>query len=140
MQIETTKFGTIEYDQEQVMTIDILGFSDYTSWIFIDEERATPFRMLQSLNNPELAFVTVDPLNVRPDYCFMTTPDELKEIGATKTDNLLVMSIVQMDKNIQDVTLNLQGPIVINGENGKGMQVILKDSEYTTRERLLTGD
>ena len=114
-----------------------LGFPDCTRFTFVDEERAAPFRMLQSLDNPALAFVVVDPLIARPDYQFDVTVDDLKLIKADSTDNLLVFAIVTMNRNIHEVTINLQGPLVINPKQKLGHQFVLIETEYTTREQLL---
>jgi flagellar assembly factor FliW len=141
MKFDTTRFGQIEVKPEDMLIFPDgpLGFPDCTRFTFIDEERAAPFRMLQSLDNPALAFVVVDPLIARPDYHFDVTMDDLKLIKAESTENLLVYSIVTMNRNIHEVTVNLQGPLVINPQQKLGHQFVLIETEYTTREKLLTG-
>lgn len=139
MKFDTTRFGQIDVKPEDILIFPDgpLGFPDCTRFTFIDEERAAPFRMLQSLDNPALAFVVVDPLMARPDFQFDVTMDDLKLIKADNTDNLLVYAIVTMNRNIHDVTINLQGPLVINPSQKLGHQFVLIDTEYTTREKLL---
>lgn len=139
MKFDTTRFGQIEVKPEDIMIFPDgpLGFPDSTRFTFVDEERAAPFRMLQSLDNPALAFVVVDPLIARPDYHFDVTMDDLKMIKAETTENLLVYAIVTMNRNIHDVTVNLQGPLVINPKQKLGHQFVLIETEYTTREKLL---
>lgn len=139
MKFDTTRFGQIDVKPEDILIFPDgpLGFPDCTRFTFIDEERAAPFRMLQSLDNPALAFVVVDPLMARPDFQFDVTLDDLKLIKAENTDNLLVYAIVTMNRNIHEVTINLQGPLVINPSQKLGHQFVLIDTEYTTREKLL---
>lgn len=139
MKFDTTRFGQIDVKPEDILIFPDgpLGFPDCTRFTFIDEERAAPFRMLQSLDNPALAFVVVDPLMARPDFQFDVTLDDLKLIKADNTDNLLVYAIVTMNRNIHEVTINLQGPLVINPGHKLGHQFVLIDTEYTTREKLL---
>ena len=64
MKFDTTRFGQIDVKPEDMVIFPDgpLGFPDCTRFTFIDEERAMPFRMLQSLDNSALAFVVVDPL------------------------------------------------------------------------------
>ena len=140
MKFDTTRFGQIEVKPEDIMIFPDgpLGFPDCTRFTFVDEERAAPFRMLQSLDNSSLAFVVIDPLIARPDYHFDVTVDDLKLIKADSTENLLVYSIVTMNRNIHDVTVNLQGPLVINPKQKLGHQFVLIETDYTTREKLLT--
>jgi len=139
MKFDTTRFGQIDVRSEDILIFPDgpLGFPDCTRFTFIDEERAAPFRMLQSLDNPALAFVVVDPLMARPDFQFDVTLDDLKLIKADSTDHLLVYVIVTMNRNIHEVTINLQGPLVINPAQKLGHQFVLIDTEYTTREKLL---
>jgi flagellar assembly factor FliW len=139
MKFDTTRFSQIDVKPEDILIFPDgpLGFPDCTRFTFIDEERAAPFRMLQSLDNPALAFVVVDPLMARPDFQFDVTVDDLKLIKADNTDKLLVYAIVTMNRNIHEVTINLQGPLVINPSQKLGHQFVLIDTDYTTREKLL---
>ncbi|MDT8445488.1 MAG: flagellar assembly protein FliW [bacterium] len=140
MKFETTRFGMIEVEHEDIVIFPEgpLGFPDCTRFTLVEEERSQPFMMLQSLDNPALAFVVVDPLVVRPDYHFNVTMNDLKLIKAEDTDNLVVYCIVTMAKEVADVTVNLQGPLVINSDAHIGHQYVLIDSDYTTREALIT--
>jgi flagellar assembly factor FliW len=139
MRFDTTRFGQINVKSEDIVIFPDgpLGFPDCTRFTFIDEDRAVPFRMLQSLDNPALAFVVVDPLIARGDYHFDVTRDDLKLIKAESTENLLVYCIVTMSRNIHEVTVNLQGPLVINPAHRLGHQFVLVDTDYTTREKLI---
>ena len=139
MKFDTTRFGQIDVKPEDIMIFPDgpLGFPDCTRFTIIDEERAAPFRMLQSLDNSALAFVVVDPLIAKPDYQFDVTVEDLKLIKADSTDNLLVFAIVTMNRNIHEVTINLQGPLVINPKQKLGHQFVLIETDYTTREKLL---
>ena len=139
MRFDTTRFGQIDVKSEDIIIFPDgpLGFPDCTRFTFIDEDRAVPFRMLQSLDNSALAFVIVDPLIARQDYHFDVTVDDLKLIKTDSTEDLLVYCIVTMSRNIHEVTVNLQGPLVINPEQRLGHQFVLVDADYTTREKLI---
>lgn len=139
MKFDTTRFGQIDVKSDDILIFPEgpLGFPDCTRFTLVDEEKAQPFRMLQSLDNPSLAFVVVDPLVVRQDYNFNVTPDDLKQVKAAKIDDLMVYAIVTMATDLADVTVNLQGPLVINSKFRVGHQFVLIDSEYTTREPLI---
>ncbi len=139
MKFDTTRFGQIDVQSEDIIIFPDgpLGFPDCTRFTFIDEDRAVPFRMLQSLDNPALAFVVIDPLVARSDFHFDVTVDDLKMIKTDSTDNLLVYCIVTMSRDIQEVTVNLQGPLVVNPTQKLGHQFVLVETEYTTREKLL---
>ena len=139
MKFETTRFGQIEVEPEKIIIFPDgpLGFPDCTRFTIIDEEQSRPFRMLQSLENPYLAFVIVDPLLVRSSYHFNVTRDDLKFVKADKTEGLQVYVIVTVAPKVEDITINLQGPLVINPETKLGHQYVLVNAGYTTREKLL---
>lgn len=139
MKFETTRFGQVEVKNEEIIVFPDgpLGFPDCTRFTLIDEERAQPFRMLQSLDNPSLAFVVINPQVVRQNYKFQVTKEDLKYVKATSVDSLEVYAIVTMARDVKDITVNLQGPLVINYEHRLGHQFVLVDSDYTTREPLV---
>ncbi|MCH7479723.1 MAG: flagellar assembly protein FliW, partial [SAR324 cluster bacterium] len=43
-----------------------------------------------------------------------------------------------MAADILDVTVNLQGPIVVNKKNRLGVQLVLSDPKFNTRHSLFT--
>lgn len=139
MKFNTTRFGQIEVKHEDIIIFPDgpLGFPDCTRFVFIDEERAMPFRMLQSLDNGALAFIVVDPLIARPDYQFDITVHDLKILKTETIDNLVAYVIVTLNRNIHEVTVNLQGPIVINSKQKLGHQFVLIDTGYSVREKFL---
>ncbi len=139
MKFDTTRFGQIHVKQEDIIIFPEgpLGFPECTRFALIDEEKAVPFRMLQSLDNSALAFVVVDPLMIRPEYHFDITKDDLKLLNADDVEGLQVYAIITMSKEIQDVTVNLQGPLIINTKKNIGHQFVLMDSEYSTKEMLM---
>ena len=139
MKYDTTRFGMIEAKDEDIIIFPNgpLGFPDCTRFIFIDEDKAAPFRMLQSLDNLALAFVVLDPLLIRPNYEFKVSLEDLKILKVDSTVGLNCYCIVTMASNIANVSVNLQGPLVINTKMKLAHQFVLMDSDYTTREKLL---
>jgi len=139
MKFETTRFGSIEINSDEVfiMPEGPLGFPDCTRFVFIEEDGTHPFRMMQSLDKPSLAFVVVDPLMVKNDYTFSVTKNDLKQIKADDVEALHVLAIVTMAQEFKNITVNLQGPIVINTQARLMNQFVLVNSPYTTKEKLL---
>ncbi len=82
-----------------------------------------------------MSFVVVNPLLARPDYSFDVTLDDLKNVSSKSTDSMDVYVIGRLDHEIGVVTLNLQGPIVINSKEKIGHQFVLADTNYTTKEK-----
>ena len=140
MKVETTRFGTIEVQEDAVMTLvdGLLGFSECTRFTMFSDEIGEPFKWMQSLENPSLAFVVVDPALILPKYQFSLQRDKVAALEVEQADDLQVYVIVTMAANILDITVNLQGPVVINKRNRVGTQIVLNDPSFSTRHPLFT--
>ncbi len=140
MKVKTTRFGTIDVKEGQVITLaeGMLGFSECSRYILMDDEIGEPFMWMQSLDIPSLAFVVIDPAIILPSYHFSVKKDQIKNLDTDNVDDLQVYVIVTMAANSLDVTVNLQGPLVINKSKRIGLQVVLNDPNFSTRHPLFT--
>ncbi len=140
MKVKTTRFGTIDVKEEQVITLaeGMLGFSECSRYTLMDDEIGDPFMWMQSLDIPSLAFVVIDPAIILPSYHFSVKKDQIKNLETDNVDDLQVYVIVTMAANILDVTVNLQGPLVVNKNKRVGLQVVLNDPNFSTRHPLFT--
>ena len=100
-----------------------------------DEERGTGagIRFLQSLEEPGFALPVMDPLIVKPDYDPEVDDELLAGAGQITADNLLVLVTVSVPSDLTQMSVNLQGPFVINIEEHKGCQIIVESSNYSVK-------
>ncbi|MBF0286388.1 MAG: flagellar assembly protein FliW [SAR324 cluster bacterium] len=138
MIFQTTRFGKIEVAEEEIITMQNgpLGFSQARLYTLLDDEINSPFKWFQSLEEESLAFVTVDPQIVVSNYKIALTEEHMKKLKSSSIDELGVLVIVTMTKDVKDVTVNLQGPLVINYKTGMALQLVILDGEYSTRQPL----
>lgn len=135
MKIETTRFGEIDIEEERVITMPsgMLGFSGKNRYTIICNSKESPFNWFQSVDDPALAFVIIDPLLVIPDYRISVHPSEISEIEIEDPSKALFLAVVNIAKDHSQITVNLQGPIVINGEKRLAHQLVLHNSSYSTK-------
>lgn len=140
MKVNTTRFGTIDVDEDQVVTLTegMLGFSECGRFVLMDDEIGDPFLWMQSLEIPSLAFVVIDPAVILPSYHFSVKKEQIKSLDTEDINDLQVHVIVTMAANILDVTVNLQGPLVVNKKKRIGTQIVLNDPNFSTRHPLFT--
>ena len=140
MKVQTTRFGSIDVDEQDVITLvdGMLGFSENHRYALIDDEIGEPFKWMQSLDRPSLAFVVIDPAIILPNYHFSLRREQIRDLDTENVEDLQVYVIVTMAGNILDVTVNLQGPLVVNKVNRVGIQVVLNDPAFSTRHPLFT--
>ena len=138
MLIQTSRFGEIEIDEDQIINLPsgLIGFSEDRRFVIKEDEAASPFRWLQAVDNQVLAFVMIEPHVSVSNYELALTKDNLKKLKAESIKDLSVFALVTMAKNMEDVTVNLQGPLLFNLEKRLGLQFIIQDGKYSTRHPL----
>jgi flagellar assembly factor FliW len=139
MEINTSRFGKIEIDKQSIVDMPegMLGFSEFTKFVLIQHNQGSPFLWYQALDEPNLAFVIVDPFTFFPEYEVMLSREDLEGLQAQELGNLAVFSVVVIPENPEDMTANLRGPIVINVEKKLARQVVLNDERYSPHQPIL---
>lgn len=137
MEISTKYFDQISISKDSIITFDkgIYGFEDFKKYVLINFELGTDDLMcLQSMDEKDLAFVLVNPFNLKADYSPSLTEADADDLEITdETEGVFCYTICSMKDNINENTVNLKSPIIINPENLKAKQIILETKEYTVR-------
>jgi flagellar assembly factor FliW len=125
-----TRFGTIEYTDEDVFTFPegIIGFPEERRFLLITTSERSTFRWLQSLDTPGLAFLVTDPGVFVSDY---------EPSVEARREGLLALATVSIPPGkAHEMTLNLAGPITIDPATRNGHQIVLDSEAYTTKHRV----
>lgn len=140
MIIDSKAYGKIAVDEKQIFHFKngILGFENVKDFALLDASQP-PFMWLQSIEVSHLAFIVIDPTIFRPDYKTGVSLEDLGAIEITEEtlNKLLVLSIVTIPENQNDMTANLQGPIILNKEGLLGKQYISPDDRWGTRHHIM---
>lgn len=138
MKITTKIFGEVEISEDKVITFEngIVGFPDMKRFTLLhDEEKGTTagIRFLQSLDEPAFAMPVMDPLVVKPDYDPEVNDELLTHAGTLTDENILVLVTVTIPSDLTRMSVNLQGPFVINVEEKKACQIIVEGEKYPVK-------
>lgn len=138
MKINTKFFGEVEIADDKIITFDkgIIGFPELKHFTMLhDEEKGSNvgIRYLQSLEEPGFAMPVMDPLVVHPEYDPEVDDELLTGVGNLTPENILVMVTVTVPADLTKMTVNLQGPFVINVEERKACQIILEGDKYPVK-------
>ena len=138
MKVQSKPYGEIEVDERQKVSfpLGLFGFEGLREFVLLDAAQQ-PFYWLQSLEEPSVAFVLIDPLVFRPDYSPEVEPEELAEIGVDSPGDLLVLAIVTIPESQKCMTANLQGPVLLNRRARLGRQSISADPRWGVRHAIL---
>ncbi len=139
MKLATTRFGEIDVPENMIigMTKPVLGFEQLRKYVIIETPDFEPFKWYQSVDDPAVAFVIINPLLFFPDYTIEVNPKEIEELQVDSVRDVLTYAIVTIPSDYTKMTANLQGPILINTRTGLAKQLILVNSQYRIKHRLL---
>ncbi|MCX7714793.1 MAG: flagellar assembly protein FliW [Clostridia bacterium] len=135
MKIATTRFGEIEVDETKVIVFDkgLLGFENLKKYVLISSDKKSAFYWLQSIEEPSVALVCMDPFNVCKDYSPIIDEAVADELQIDKDEDVLILCVAVIPNDVAKTTVNLAAPILINNISLKGKQVILQDDRYSIR-------
>jgi flagellar assembly factor FliW len=123
-----TRFGSIGYRDEDVLNFPtgVIGFPDLHQFILVATSGTSLFKWLQSLDEPEIAFLVTDPGRFADGY---------QPFDDLSSGSLLTTVNIPHGKP-EEMTLNLAGPILIENESRRGCQIVLDNEAYTTKYRV----
>ncbi|MCM1045542.1 MAG: flagellar assembly protein FliW [Candidatus Gastranaerophilales bacterium] len=138
MKLNTKIFGEIEISDDKIITFEngIIGFPDLKRFALLHDEdqgEEAGIRFLQSFDEPAFAMPVMEPLVVAPDYDPEVEDELLACVGNLTPDNLVVLVTVTVPSDLKKMSVNLQGPIIINAEEHKGCQIIVEGSKYPVK-------
>lgn len=142
MTIETTRFGRLDVDPRAVITVPrgLIGFPPDQRFTLIEHAPNTPFRWLQSVDDPALALVVMEPHAFFPEYEVDIPDADAELLGLAAPEEARVLTTVTIQRAPREVTTNLLGPLIVGLGSGRAVQLVLGDDRYTTRMPLPTRD
>lgn len=139
LEVNTTRFGKVSVKEADVVELPqgLIGFPELKRYVLLDHDKESPFKWFQSLDDGAIAFVLINPLLFKPDYEVEVTESEVSGLALVNEEDAVISVIVTMPSNPQNMTANLKAPLIFNLQNRKGRQIILNDSQYTTRHNIM---
>ncbi len=133
-----TPFGEVQYDPDKVIRFPEgwIGFERLREFVVIpDEKGSASLYCFQSVEQPHLMFLLIDPTRFFPDY--RVTPDAvvLEKLGITGRDTCFILTTITFHQD-ESVTLNLLAPVVYTPKTKRAAQIVLEGSGYQSRTAL----
>jgi flagellar assembly factor FliW len=132
-----TRFGEVEFDPNDTVRFveGLVGFENLRDFIVMPNKKNGPLFWIQSVEDPEIAFVLTDPTNFFLDYKVIPNDRERSKLGIEKDDECHALAVVTVPAD-RKVTLNLMAPILFAPATNRAIQVVLENSQYKTRHPL----
>jgi flagellar assembly factor FliW len=141
MKIRTTRFGVVDVGDNAVISLPdgILGFPSTRHFVLLEHDsEGTPFKWLQAVDDPSLAFIVIDPNLMISDYDAPLDADCLELFGPDlASEQIVMMSIVNVPREQPiAMTVNVRAPIAVHLEKRLGRQIVLPNEGYQIRHRI----
>lgn len=135
MKIRTTRFGELDVAEEALFTfpMGLLGFARLKRFVVLDHRDDSPFKWLQSAEDPDVAFIITDPLFFKRDYHIAVRRQELAVIEPGAEEDLVVSVIMTIPADPRQMSANLLAPLIFNMANRRAMQYVLTDQRYPVK-------
>lgn len=132
-----TRFGEVEYDPDNLLHFPagLIGLPSLRHFIVMPNKKQGPLFWIQSVDDPDIAFVLTDPTNFFLDYQLMPEEAERQSLQLDQEDEYFILSVVTVPAD-QNITLNLAAPILFAPKTNKAIQVIVENSNYSTKTPL----
>lgn len=127
MLIETDRFGTFDTKDNKIINFPqgLPGFEELHNFIILEVPQTKPIYWLQSTEDKHIALPVILSFEILDDYYIDIRDNELEELLVESQNDLLVMNVVVIPQKIEDMTVNLAAPIIINAVRGFGKQIII---------------
>jgi flagellar assembly factor FliW len=138
--INTRNFGQLDVDEKMIISFDkgLPGFEEENEFVILnnwDTDGPVGFMWLQSVKNPDLAFVVSIPFLLRSNYEFELPEEVCSELNISAPSDVGVYTICRIEDKIENMTFNLQSPIIINVKDRRAAQIPLDDKRYSVAEK-----
>jgi flagellar assembly factor FliW len=129
--------STVPADDIITFPTGLVGQPDWKRFVLltIDEEEAG-VGLLQSLDDENLSLMVTNPIQFLPTYNVELDEADRAQLGLGANDQPLLLTTMSVHGEM--ITTNLVGPLVINPNTRAAKQIVLTDSDYSTRHPLAT--
>ncbi len=138
MTIMTEYLGEVEYTKEDIIHMEkgLYGFEEVKDYLLIQNpDNDLPYMWLQSIEDEKLSFIVTNPFYFVSDYDFELPDAVIKKLEVKSIEDIQILSIIVIPDKIENTTMNLKSPIILNHNINKGEQIIL-EGKYDLRYKL----
>ena len=135
MLIDTIRFGQVEIDEGKILHFSegLPGLEEYNKFAILQFEESYPIVWLQSVVDGEVCLPVIDSFLAVSEYAFNLGDEDVKELKLEGPEDLHILSVLVIPDNIEQMTVNMAAPIIINMRTGEARQIILSGGEYNVR-------
>ena len=132
-----TRFGEVEYEPKNLLHFPagLIGLPTLRHFIVMPNKKEGPLFWIQSVEDPDMAFVLTDPTNFYLDYQIMPDTSVCQSLHIENDEKCFILTVVTVPPD-QNITLNLAAPIFFAPRTNRAIQIILESSNYSSKTPL----
>ncbi len=139
MMINSTRFGTFEVGDDAVLTFpDGVPGLPGEQYVLVARDENSPFYWLHSVEHANVALPVTNPWLFFPEYDVRVPDDEARRVELDAPENAQILCVVRATERLEDFTVNLAGPIVVNTTGKLGRQILNDTGGYSVRHPLFS--
>jgi len=136
--VKTRDFGVVQVSESDkiIFKKPIFGFEDLKEFYLIPLEEPKQFTLLQSRENECISFMLTRPKLFLTDYILDIDNNDANLLEISDHNDISDFAIITIPEDMEKITMNILGPIVINMKTKFAVQSISNCIDYTTKCRL----
>lgn len=129
MRIETTRFGSLRIEDDQLFLFPqgMIGMETLRQWVLLPDPAGPAVAWLQSASRGDRALAVISPRAFVPDYRVSIQRRDLGSLNLRSGDSLFVLTTVA--GHVGRLDTNLRAPILLNLSRKLGLQVVTSDNQ-----------
>jgi flagellar assembly factor FliW len=139
MMIHSTRFGTFEVGDDAVLTFpDGVPGLPGEQYVLVARDENSPFYWLHSVEHEDVALPVTNPWLFFPEYDVRVPDEDARRVALAAPENAQILCVVRATEKLEDFTINLAGPIVVNTSGKLGRQILNDAGGYSVRHPLFS--
>ena len=139
MQIESTRFGVLDVRDDTVIEFrnGLIGLPG-THYVLVAQSDRTPFYWLHSAEHDDVAVPVTMPWLFFANYEVRVPDEDAAQLMLGDPGSVEIFCVVSAAAELEDFTINLAGPVIVNGDRRVGRQIINAAGGYAVRQPLFS--
>ena len=130
------RFGSFTVPGASVFALEpgLIGFPNAHRFVLLDSKPGSPFKWMLCVEEPDLGFAVVDPVDFVPGYG--APLEHAAKLLACRIEDVALFVLVTIPRQPTEIFLNLLAPIAVDLQTRQGRQLVLEDTQLDPAHRV----
>jgi flagellar assembly factor FliW len=106
--------------------------------VLVARDENSPFHWLHSADHADVALPVTNPWLFFPEYDVRVPDDDARRVSLDSPTEAQILCVVRASERLEDFTVNLAGPIVVNTAGKLARQILNDTGGYSVRHPLFS--